>query len=366
MKVAIVAPGGLDPSGERRVIPALLWLIERLSREAEVHAFTLAPVESGGTYTLRGATVHAVGPHLARAASAIRAEHARGRFQVIHAFWATHPAYVALPLGGLLGAPVMVHIAGGELASLPDIDYGGVRTWRGRAAMRAVLRSASVVTGASRGIIESAARLGCRAVRVPLGVARDAWPPCPPRARDTSRPARLIHVASLNRVKDPFTLIRALRLVADRGTSFSLDVAGEDTLQGAVADAAHQAGLADCITFHGFRTQGELRPMVLAADVMVISSRHEAGPIAALEAAVSGVAVAGTAVGHLAEWAPHAAAVAPPGDAEALAHAIDGLLRDETRRLAIAGAAQEHSMSEDADFTASRVMGLYREMAAAR
>jgi len=99
---------------------------------------------------------------------------------------------------------------------------------------------------------------------------------------------------------------------------------------------------------------------------MVISSRHEAGPIAALEAAVSGVAVAGTAVGHLAEWAPHAAAVAPPGDAEALAHAIDGLLRDETRRLAIAGAAQEHSMSEDADFTASRVMGLYREMAAAR
>ncbi len=37
---------------------------------------------------------------------------------------------------------------------------------------------------------------------------------------------------------------------------------------------------------------------------MIISSRHEAGPLAVLEAAVKGVPTVGTAVGHIAEWAP--------------------------------------------------------------
>jgi hypothetical protein len=42
MKVAIVTPGGVDRSGSERVIPCLLWLIERLVRAGiEVHVFAL-------------------------------------------------------------------------------------------------------------------------------------------------------------------------------------------------------------------------------------------------------------------------------------------------------------------------------------
>jgi hypothetical protein len=32
MKVVVVVPGGFDRSGRERVIPALLWLVERLAR----------------------------------------------------------------------------------------------------------------------------------------------------------------------------------------------------------------------------------------------------------------------------------------------------------------------------------------------
>jgi len=32
VKVAVVVPGGLDPSGTVRVIPALLWFLERIAR----------------------------------------------------------------------------------------------------------------------------------------------------------------------------------------------------------------------------------------------------------------------------------------------------------------------------------------------
>jgi glycosyltransferase involved in cell wall biosynthesis len=49
-------------------------------------------------------------------------------------------------------------------------------------------------------------------------------------------------------------------------------------------------------------TQRQLRPIVEAADLMILSSCHEAGPLVMLEAAVAGVPTVGTAVGHIREW----------------------------------------------------------------
>ncbi len=51
---------------------------------------------------------------------------------------------------------------------------------------------------------------------------------------------------------------------------------------------AESLGLSADLRFRGFLTQAELRPLVEAADIMVMSSRHEAGPLAMLEAAAAG------------------------------------------------------------------------------
>lgn len=364
MKVGVLAPGGFDPSGTQRVIPALLWLIERLSREAEVHAFAFAGSDRTRRYPLAGATVHAIGAGIrpARAAAAIMREHRRRPFDVLHAFWATRCGSVAVTVGRALRIPTVVHLAGGETADLPLLDYGDLRTRRGRGIVRKVLHAADVVTAPSAPIVAAAAELGVRAVRIPLGVDRRAWPPCPPRERDPSRPARLVHVASLNRVKDPFTLVAAAGSLTRRGTPFVLDIVGEDTLHGLAEATARHHNMNGRVRFHGFREQTKLRPMVLGADVMVMASRHEAGPIAALEAAISGVPVVGTPVGHLAEWAPDAAVVVPPGEPEALADAVEALVSDEQRRLAIANEAHCRALAEDADATARRVIGIYREL----
>jgi glycosyltransferase involved in cell wall biosynthesis len=48
-----------------------------------------------------------------------------------------------------------------------------------------------------------------------------------------------------------------------------------------------------------------------------------------LEAAVAGVPTVGTAVGHLAEWAPQAALTVPVGDWASLAHGIRRVMRDD-------------------------------------
>ena len=40
MKIALVVPGGVDRSGTRRVIPIILWLIERLVRQVTKSMFS--------------------------------------------------------------------------------------------------------------------------------------------------------------------------------------------------------------------------------------------------------------------------------------------------------------------------------------
>ena len=55
LKIALVVPGGVDVSGEVRVIPALLALIGRLAARHEVHVFALRQQAEPGSWWLRGA-----------------------------------------------------------------------------------------------------------------------------------------------------------------------------------------------------------------------------------------------------------------------------------------------------------------------
>ena len=176
------------------------------------------------------------------------------------------------------------------------------------------------------------------------------------------RPARLVHVGSLTPVKDHTTLLRAVAVLARQGRSLHLDLVGADVSRGAVPRLAQDLGIADCVTFHGVLPQARLVPVVSGADLMIVSSRHEAGPVAFLEAAAVGVPSVGTAVGHLRDLAPEGALVVDIGDAEALAHEIGSLLSDDARRLAIARHAQRFALTEDADWTCARFEELYSEL----
>lgn len=365
MKLALVVPGGVDRSGEYRVIPALLALLERLSAHHEVHVFALHQEPAPGAWDLLGARVHNIGRGATRlrAIRAILAEHRCAPFCLLQAFFSGACGLVAVSAAHLLGIPSAVHVAGGEPVRLPDIRYGGRLTWRGRLQERVVVTAASVLTAASAPQVELLARLGAAARRVPLGVdCVHSWPARAPLPRREGEPAHLIHVASLNPVKDQPTLLRALAQLAQAGEAFRLDVVGEDTLGGAVQRLAGELGLADRIRFHGYVTQRQLLPLMLAAHVLVISSRHEAGPVAVLEAAAMGVPTVGTAVGHLVEWAPDAALAVPVGDPQSLAAALRQVLGDEALRLRLARAAWTRAVWDDADYTAGCFEALYEEL----
>jgi glycosyltransferase involved in cell wall biosynthesis len=365
MKLALIVPGGVDRSGEYRVIPALLALIERLSAHHEVHVFALHQESAPATWGLMGARVHNVGRGATRvrALRAILREHRAAPFALVQSFFSGACGLIAVAGARLLGIPSVVHVAGGEPVRLADIRFGGRLTWRGRLQERLVLQTASALTAASAPQLELLAGLGAAARRVPLGIdCVQAWPARAPVPRPVDEPARLLHVASLNRVKDQPTLLRALAQLAQRRHAFQVDIVGEDTLGGAIQRLAGELGLTERLRFHGFMTQRELLPLMQSAHVLVMSSRHEAGPVVVLEAAALGVPTVGTAVGHIAEWAPEAALAVPIGDWQSLAAALHRVLTDEDFRLELARQAWTRAVWEDADFTARCFEALYEEL----
>jgi glycosyltransferase involved in cell wall biosynthesis len=365
VRIALVVPGGVDRSGDRRVIPALLALIERMAVRHDLQVFALAQEPRPGQWRLAGADIHNAGARfsVARTIGAIRREHARAKFDLVHCLWAGKSGLAGTVAARLIGVPCMTHLAGGELAALPSIGYGGRLHLHWRVLDSWTLRRAARVTAASAPIIALAAGIGVHAERVPLGVALDRWPAFRPRARPVAEETRLIHVASLNAVKDQGTLLHAMHRLREAGHSFRLDIVGEDTLRGAIQALALKLGLGDVVRFHGFLTQREMRPLFEAAHIHLVSSLHEAGPLVVLEAAVAGVPTVGTAVGHVVEWSPEAALAVPIGNAGAFAEAIARLIADDALRLRLAHAAMERAMAEDADFTAQRFHEAYLALA---
>jgi glycosyltransferase involved in cell wall biosynthesis len=285
---------------------------------------------------------------------------------VVHAFWASVTGLVAIAAARRHRVPTVVHVAGGELVAMRDIGYGGALGRVAPRITRQVLTRATCVTVATDWMRDHVIAAGHRVDEVvPLGGDRRWFAPAPGRSQ--AEPGRLVHVASLNRVKDQTTLLRAVAAARADVPGIHLDLVGVDTLAGEVQHVADRLDLTDATTFHGFVPHHALAPILQRSQLHVMASRHEAGPLAAVEAALCGVPTAGTRVGHIADLSalrPPAAAAVAVGDHDALAAEIVALLTDADRRDALASAARTWAEQHDADHTAARFDAIYTRLAA--
>jgi len=373
LKIGLVSPGGFDRTGTERVIPAFLCLVERLARRHDVHVYTLYQYPHQDEYGLLGAVVHNIGYSrspgpaisvLERGIRVIAKECGRKRFDVLHGLWAAESGLLAALAGRLLRVPTVVTAMCGELVALPEIRYGAQLSWKGRMLVGSTLRLASAITSESEYARRLVRRFRPDAHLIPFGVDSQRFAP----AGDLpgGPPWRLLHVASLNRVKDQTTLLRAFALIHRAEPETHLDIVGEDTMHGEMQQLALSLMPMEAVRFHGFECSDRVAERMRGSHLLLHSSLSEAAPVVFLEAAACGLPTVGTAVGMIADAAPEAAVAVPVGDHESLANATIALLRDENTRLRLRNQALVYAHRRDANCTTEQFEALYRGLAVGR
>jgi glycosyltransferase involved in cell wall biosynthesis len=364
-------------------IPALLDLVRALAATpgVDVDVFPLRYPVRRDNYEVSGARVHPQGGgtvrRLRRIALMLRADralgraHRRARFDVIHAYWANEPGLVATLTAARLGIPSLVSLAGGELAKLPEIGYGGQLHRSSRLMIDRALRGATHVTTGSHYLrdLASARVQRERLSLLPFGVdttlfspnrADDERSPLEPSSSDA---VHILHVASLVPVKNQRLLMGAMAQVVARVPNAHLHIVGEGPLHDSLSQQAERLSLSAHIHFHGPLEHHELPRYYRTADFCVLSSSYEAQGMVVLEAAACGTATVGTAVGLLPDLSP--GSVVPPDDEDGLARVILELATDDSRRQTLGEAAR---CIVDRDYTlpatVARQLELYRSLIA--
>jgi glycogen(starch) synthase len=97
------------------------------------------------------------------------------------------------------------------------------------------------------------------------------------------------------------------------------------------------------------------------ADVLVLPSRYEELGSVLLEAMQAGVPIVASRTGGIPDAVGQAAVLVPPGDAEALARAIDAVLMDRALAERLVAAGRERVRRFDWSRLAADVLGVYAE-----
>jgi glycosyltransferase involved in cell wall biosynthesis len=142
-------------------------------------------------------------------------------------------------------------------------------------------------------------------------------------------------------VKDLPTLITAFGLVASRIPRARLVLVGDGELRPTLEQLAATLGVADLVRFTGWRR--DLTAVYGSIDISVLSSLNEGTPVALIEAMAAARPVIATDVGGVRDVVTHEATglVVPPGDAPALAAAMERLARDPAGRMALGLAGRQ-------------------------
>ncbi len=364
LRIAWIVPG-FSSNMEDWCIPALLDLARAVARRCELRIVAMRYPYRRDSYSIGGAKVFSIGgahrgarytPGVWRdTAQAIRSTSC----DLVHAFWGYEPGLIAAWFAHRM--PVIISLAGGELVSMPEIEYGLMRHMRTRMLIRWALRKALVVTAGSPDLVTYArSLLSLPALRhMPLGVDLGRWNYLP---REDGSPT-ILNVGSLERVKGQDILIRALPdVLREIPSARCLIVGGGQELHRLEA-LARKLGLSAKVEFAGGIPHEEMSRIYASARLFVQASWHEAQGMALLEAAACGLPLAGTSVGAITNFIPEGAVGAPAGDPVKLAAAVLQILSGPQDALELSRKARmKVEESYSLEVVADRFLQLYRSV----
>jgi glycosyltransferase involved in cell wall biosynthesis len=366
-----------DPGGLANAAARIAGGLARRGHAVDVYAVdpAAAPGTLGLARTAAGVSVRRAGAHRreedtsAALLDALASAHAASPYDVVHGLYVVRSGFLAAYAGGWLGAASVVSARGN------DLDRAVLDPAR-TAAVLFALGHATVVTAVSAELGDKARALapGARVEVVPNGVDAALFRPLTP-ARAARRSyaldgrAVIGFAGELRHKKGLVVLLDALAALAAR-RPVALHAAGGVRADAEGALALYRARHPEAaITVLPWRPADELPPLYALMDVFVHPSLHDGMPNALLEAMACARPVVAAAAGGIPDVVRDGTdgLLVPPGDAAALAAAVERVLDDRPRaaRLGEAGRARvARDFTPEAE--AARYEALYRQAAAAR
>lgn len=140
-------------------------------------------------------------------------------------------------------------------------------------------------------------------------------------SREREQPLRLLMASAIKEAKDPKTVIRAMKVLEERGVNFQLTVAGEDRI-GLGNFVSGDPALAERVSFLGKYTQEDLPGLFDAADIFIQSSVGEGQCLGVHEAALAGLPLCLSSIPSFTDVFERSALFHSVGDAGKLASNI--------------------------------------------
>jgi glycosyltransferase involved in cell wall biosynthesis len=354
------------------MIPDLGNLVSRLSEWFDITVFTGS---FGGTEPIEflcgkarvipvSAPARSSFPRMLRSVwSAFRKEHRKRPFQLLHGIWAYPGGTTAALLSSVYGIPFLVSVRGGESASVPAISYGLLLHPVLRRVTLSTCRRANALVVLTRYQATNLTRAGLEREDVhviPAGAPSD-WI-ADPKPKRPAPPYRILHVANLTEVKDQETLLRAFAAIR-KSVDARLRIIGSDHLGGKIQALARALGIDAHVQFIDHIPHSQLKQHYEWAHVMLHTSLYEGQGVVLAEAAASGVAVCGTAVGLIADLGESCMKSCQPRDHVCLSAKTISLLKNQEEFANLTGNARSWASGHTGDRAAESYRRLYETTA---
>ncbi len=265
----------------------------------------------------------------------------------VHAHFASHPAAAAFIIQRMTGIPYSFTGHGSDLN-------------RDQHMLCEKVAEASFVVPISNFFKEMiVARCGeqyrQKVVVIHCGVDMQVFQPVQAERRERSADGFAIFcVGTLHEVKGQTYLIEACRLLQKRGVDFTCHFIGDGPDLADLSEQVERAGLNERVQFHGRRTHQEVAELLQGASVLVSPSvptqdgRREGIPVVLMEAMASGLPVVASAISGIPELVEDKrnGFLTAPGDAPAIADALEFLYNDPGLRQQFAQAGREKVADE--------------------
>jgi glycosyltransferase involved in cell wall biosynthesis len=364
----------LGTGGAERGLTLTVRHLDRAKVEPEV-AYLWEPSPLRQDLEAAGARVHRIGVRpgagALRGIPRIRRLLRDGRFDAIHTqvLWASITGRIA---GRLAGVKVVSHIANVETGGFRDreLEAGTARKarllarldgWTGRRFVdRFVAISEAVRADPIRGAGWDRSRIDVVLRGQELDRLRErAAEPVSPPTSDAGSPS-IVCVGRLSEQKGHRFLIEAMPAILAEHPDARLLLAGDGHLRGALQARAEPLG--DRVSFLGLRE--DVPALIAHADLFVFPSLWEGQGNALLEAMAVGASIVATDIPSTRETVTDGehALLVPPGDATALAAAVNRLVADPALAARLADAARRRAQDYDIERTTRDLEAVYARL----